>query len=570
MDQEFNSFEADKRRLRLWTAGILAVLLVLAAVVWFGRPYYRHFKEHHSQAQAQAFLAKGDYRNAALSARQTLLLNPTNVPACRVMAALADLSHSPAVLDLQRRIVQTEPTIENKLQLASAGLRYQGPPFPLTAQILDELAVTATNLAGYHVVAASLALSRRQLDEAESHFATAAKLDPTNRLYEMNLAVIRLGMTSQTKSVPAHVVLENLRSDANLGLPALRALLVDRLLHQDTAAAYAYSTQLLANARANLGDQLQQLGILQQLQSADFKARLQATQQQAVTNAASVTEMSVWMQSHGLVVENIQWLTNLPSRLQSQPPVRLVLADGYVQSGDWRALRDFTAKGDWGEMDFLRLALVSRAWSQLGVPPVAESNWGSAVNQAGVRYGALTTLLGLTEQWKLPREREDLLRRIVEKYPQERWAQRALEPLYLAAGNTAALNQLYVKAFARFPADAALKNNLAFTSLLLKTNLAQACRWAEEVYAGRTNDPVVASTYALALHVQGRTKDGLAVLRKLDERALQQPDTALYYAVLLTATGATNEAAPFLKIARTKTQWLPEEQRLLAAASGEL
>ncbi len=547
----------------------MAIVAALAAIVWFCRPFYRHFKERRSQAQAEAFLARGDYGSALLSARQTLELNPTNIPACRVMALLADRSHNPVALDLWRRIVLAEPTVENKLQFASAGLRYQGPPFPLTAQILDELAVTATNLAGYHVVAASLALSLRQLDEAESHFATAAKLDPTNQLYEMNLAVIRLGMTSQTKSVPARAVLENLRTDANLGLPALRALMVDRLAHRDAAAALAYSTQLLANARANLGDQLQQLGILQQLQSADFKPRLQAIQQQAVTNAASVTEISVWMQSHGLLVENIQWLTNLPSQLQSQPPVRLVLADGYVQSGDWRALRDFTAKGDWGEMDFLRLALVSRAWSQLGVPPMAESNWGSAVNQAGVRYGALTTLLSLTERWKLPREREELLRRIVEKYPQERWAQRALEPLYLAAGNTAALNQLYVKAFARFPADAALKNNLAFTCLLLKTNLALACRWAEEVYAGRTNDPMVASTYAFALHLQGRTKDGLAVLRKLDERALQQPDTALYYAVLLTATGATNEAAPFLKIARTKTQWLPEEKVLLSTAAGE-
>jgi hypothetical protein len=61
----------------------------------------------------------------------------------------------------------------------------------------------------------------------------------------------------------------------------------------------------------------------------------------------------------------------------------------------------------------------------------------------------------------------------------------------------------------------------------------------------------------------------LAVLRKLDDRHLQQPDAALYYGVLLAATGATNQAAPFLKIAKTKSSWLPEEQRLLAAALGE-
>jgi hypothetical protein len=70
-------------------------------------------------------------------------LNPINVPAGRIMAAPAGLSHSPAVLDWQRRIVETEPIIENKLTWAAAGLCYQKPPFPLTTQILDELAATA-------------------------------------------------------------------------------------------------------------------------------------------------------------------------------------------------------------------------------------------------------------------------------------------------------------------------------------------------------------------------------------------------------------------------------------------
>ena len=536
---------------------------------WFGRPAYQHYKERRSQAQAQAFLAKGDFRSAVLSARQALLLNPTNVPACRIMAAAAELSHSPAVLDWQRRMVQTEPTIENKLLLASSSLRYQGFPFPLATQILDELTPAATNLASYQVVAASLALSLRRLDEAENHFETAAKLDPTNQLYELNLAILRLGSTNATKLVPSRAVLENLRADANLGPPALRALVVDRIMHKDAAGAENYSTQLVASAQATVADRLQHLGILRQLKSADFSVRLQAVQQSAVTNALAVAEVAAWMQANNLLAEDLRWLTNLPAGLQSQPPVRLSLANGYLQSADWTTLRDFASKGNWEEMEFLRLALVARAWSQLDMKAMADSNWAAAVNAAGSRFGALTTLLGLTEQWKLPREREALLQRMIEKFPRERWAQHALEELYLADGSTAKLQRLYTTLFAAFPQDPGLKNNLAATSLLLKTNLPQACKWAAEVYSGKTNDLFVASTYAFALHLQGRPADGLAVLRKLDDRLLHQPDAALYYAVLLAATGATNEAAPYVKIARTKTQWLPEEKRLLAKAAGE-
>lgn len=570
MDQEYNSFEADKKRFRLWAAGVVIVLLAAAVAAWFGRSYYRHFKERHDQAQAQAFLAAGDYRNALLSARQTLQLNPTNVPASRVMATIADLTHNPATLDWRRRIVQTEPTVENKLLLAAAALRYQNPPFPLTRQILDELAPVATNRTDYQVTAASLAVSLSRLDEAETHFETAAKLDPTNQLFEMNLAVLRLASTNQAKAVQARAVLEKLRTDANLELPALRALVADRLLHKDTAAANAYSTQLLASAHATLADQLQHLGIMRQLGSGDFSARLQAVQQQAATNAAAVAETAAWMQANDLLGDDLRWLTNLPAGVQSQMPVRLALADAYLQSADWRALRDFASKDDWGEMEFLRLALAARAWSQLGAPQVADSNWSSAVSEAGNRYGALTTLLGLTERWKLPREREDLLRRIVEKFPRERWAQQTLEQLYLVAGNTAGLNQLYAKLFSTFPDNANFKNNLAFTCLLLKTNLPQACQWAEEIYAGKTNVPSVASTYAFALYVQGRAREGLAVLQKLDARQLQQPDIAMYYGVLLAAVGDTNDAAPFLKIARAKTQWLPEEKVLFSTASRNL
>ena len=67
------------------------------------------------------------------------------------MAAPAGRSHSPAGLNRQRRIVETEPIIENKLTWAAAGLRYQNPPFLLTTQILDELAATATKKIHYFI-----------------------------------------------------------------------------------------------------------------------------------------------------------------------------------------------------------------------------------------------------------------------------------------------------------------------------------------------------------------------------------------------------------------------------------
>lgn len=553
------------RRVRLWVAGITAVLLLLAVADLFGRPVYRHFKEKRDQAQAQAFLAKGDYRSALLSAHQMLLLNPNNVPACRIMAAMADLSHSPAVLDWQRHIVEIEPTVQNKLQLAAAGLRYQEPPFPLTTQILDELSATATNLPDYQVVAASLAVSTRRLADAEAHFETAAKLQPTNQLFTLNLAILRLGETNAAKAAASRLVLEKLRTDGNLGAAALRALVVDRLAHQDAAAANDYSTQLLASPQATLADRLQQLGILQQLKSGAFAARLSAVQQSVATNAPAVASVAEWMQANHLLAESLSWLTGLPVSVSAQPPVRLALADGYMQSGQWQKLRDFASQGNWGDQEFVRLAIVSHAALQLDGKAAADSSWDAAVQEAGNRFGALTTLLGLAEQWKLPRERLDLLERIVGKFPRESWALQALAQSYFSAGDTAGLHQLYARLFSIFPENQSFKNNVAATALLLKTNLTQAGQWAAEVHARSPGNPDTASTYAFALHLQGRDQEGLAVMQKLTPKQLEQPSVALYYGVLLAATHNAY-ATTYLQIARTKGRLLPEEKQLLAAA----
>ncbi|HEX9047495.1 MAG TPA: hypothetical protein VF988_10750, partial [Verrucomicrobiae bacterium] len=84
-----------------------------------------------------------------------------------------------------------------------------------------------------------------------------------------------------------------------------------------------------------------------------------------------------------------------------------------------------------------------------------------------------------------------------------------------------------------------------------------------------SNNPAFASTFALALHLQGHTREGIAALARLNDQSLHQPDVALYYGVLLAAIGESNNAAEYLKIAESKADWLPEEKRLLPNATRE-
>lgn len=562
MDDE-NRFDDEKRFLKFWIIVGVGGAVVLALAFFPGRSLYRHLKEKRSVTQARAFFAKGDYRSAALSARQALAVNPNNVEACRVMAELSDLARLPATLDWCQRVVKLSPAITNKLLLAAAGLRYQGPPYPITRQMLDDLSASATNLPDFHVLAAELDLNLRRTAAAEAEFEAACRLQPTNRLFQLNLAVIRLGATNAAKAEAARATLKEFAGDPGLGAPALRSLISDSLMRKDAAGALTYSTRLLAGAQANLGDRLRQLDILESLQSSELAVQLNALQRDAATNAVMAAQTAAWMEANGMISQTVGWLNTLPANLRDQTPVRLAFVDCYMATTNWLAIRKLASGGDWGETDFLRLAFLSRAWSQLGEPLVADGNWRSAVSEAGERLGALTALLDLANRWQLTHERENLLWRIARGFPDARWAQELLERLYFENGNTSGLYRLYAQQAAQSPQNAALKNNLACTALLLKTNLAKANQWASEAYAQAPENASVVSTYAYALHLQGRDRDGLAALQKLKPAQLDSPSVALYYGVLLSAAGKTNEAAPYLQIAGTKGQLLPEERQLL-------
>ena len=384
-------------------ASVAAVigLLCLGFCLWFfGLPAYRRHRETQAMEQARSYLAKADYRNASLSARQALRANPLNLEACRIMADLAERSRSPYLLDWQRRIVEAAPTVENKLQLASSALRAQAPPYPLAAQTLDELKDTATNVAAYHAVSAELALRLKNPSEALRQFREASRLEPTNELHQLNLAVLQFHSTNTEQLAAARATLERLRTSTNVGAVALRWLVAESLGRNDLPAAEQFSRQLLADPRSQPDDRLQHLTLLQKAKHPEFTTYLGALQKTELTNAVQVYGLSAWMISHGMADKALAWLTNCPAKLQSEQPVPLALVDCYLAKKNWGELESLLQDQKWGDLEFLRLAFLSRAAAEQNQKLVAEGRWRSAVREAGDRLGPLTALLSMATSWE--------------------------------------------------------------------------------------------------------------------------------------------------------------------------
>ena len=82
------------------------------------------------------------------------------------------------------------------------------------------------------------------------------------------------------------------------------------------------------------------------------------------------------------------------------------------------------------------------------------------------------------------------------------------------------------------------------------------------MYQKAPANPSYASTYAFSLHLQDRSAEALKVLEKLKPKQLEDPAVAVYYAVVLQATGNTERARKYLDLA-TRARLLPEERKLV-------
>jgi tetratricopeptide (TPR) repeat protein len=267
---------------------------------------------------------------------------------------------------------------------------------------------------------------------------------------------------------------------------------------------------------------------------------------------------------HDRAEEALRWLTNLPPATRAQQPVPVATTEAYIALTNWTAVQTSLADQRWAELDFMRLAFLSQASLQKR-ELTASTHWRSAVREAGERLGALGVLLNLADTWQRAQDKEDLLWHIYERHPGERWTLRELARLYQAEGNTRGLNKLFGVLAELGPKDFETRNNLAATSLLLKLNLTKAYELAKALYTERPDLAIIASTYAFALHLRGSTQEGLAVLQKLKPESLEDPPVALYYGVLLSASGQPAQARKYLDLAQP-AKLLPEEKQLLETA----
>src|SRR5438445_1014668 len=195
--------------------------------------------------------------------------HPHSLAALSILADAAERQSLEEGVAWRERIAQLlakDP--ESQLNFASAALRFG--KLDLAREALNRISPTDRDSAAFHVVAGWLACAEGNFAEQEEQFAAAVKKEPTNDLYQFNLAALQIHSKDAEKSKDARDTLERLITITPYRTGALRALLNDAVERNDRTAADSFAQQLQMSPELTLGDYLLCLNFYRKLDDKKF------------------------------------------------------------------------------------------------------------------------------------------------------------------------------------------------------------------------------------------------------------------------------------------------------------
>jgi predicted Zn-dependent protease len=553
------------RTILKWTTLSLVAAVLLAGMSYGGYRWYKKTKTKRMVASARTCFAKGDYKGAGLFLRQVFDAEPENLEATKIMADLTQQLETPNSIVWRRKVAELEPhVLQHYLSWARLAILHN--QYLAAEEALKAVPETNRNSAVFHHVSSGVFLGLGKPRDAETHAAEALKLDPENELYQFDLAAIRLKLGDSNLAEQARISIGKLTQDPRFGCEAMHALVRDAVAHKQSARAMALSTELQSKPCVKFRDRLEHLEILKKAQSPEVDAFLARLLPEAEKSAGDVFQLTAWMLQNDRAEAASQWLLRLPPQIKGKQPVRSAIADTYVARKEWTNLESFLANQNWGDLDPLRLALVSRALKEQGDKRKSRTTWNTAVHRASPQAETLMLLLRASESWGWSEETEDVLWRLKERPKYVGWSLKNLYARYEERGDTRSLHKVVSELIRLNPADDGAKNNFCVFSLLLDIHTDKAADYARELYQKYPTNSTVVTTYAFALHKQKKNKQAMEILKILSPEQLKEPSVAAYYGIILAESGNAAQADHYLKLAQT-ARLLPEERALLAKVS---
>jgi hypothetical protein len=550
-------------------AAILAVALPAGYFLarQYAWPAYKEWRVERLARMTRDFMASGDYDNALLTARQALRDNQRSLPLWELAAAAAKAKNKPDAIYYQMNVARLAKSLPSRLELIRLALQYSDYRDALDA--IESVDEAGRRSAEFHRLAAQTYEAVGRPVPAKLHLFSLLSLEPDNQPARLDMAEIELAEDTTRSNRQVRDDLRQLSTVPALRVRALSLLLRDALAGQDAAAARNFADQLATSPELT---GVQQVLVLAGLdkgapeRAAQYRRELQ---ERFAPDPASAVALVDYYRQYGPSAEARQWFESLPASTRADPAVQEAIAAAYLEWQEWPRLDQALAAAAWKDREFMRNAFMAYSARKNGRLADAGNFWRLAVIQAGDSVRNTSELLSLVARWGWQNEQYDLVWKLFALMPRNDSISGQLLAWERSQGHTANLNRIFARLLEFAGDDRMLRNNYAYSSLLLDANLSKAAELAEANYQAEPDNPYYVTTYAFALYKQGHADQALAVLDKLRPSALSTPERTLFRALYRATTGDANGAADLLSGLKT-ANFLPEERRLATRATEQI
>ncbi len=504
---------------------------------------------------------RGDFKQAVVDARGVLKKNPQSSAATRIVAQSLEAMQSPQALAWRRELDNLQSgDAENLLGLAATSIKTGD--YESAARALKRIKPEDQKTARFHDLSAKLAQRKRDTAAAETHWNEAVRLEPANEDFRFGLASVQLDSREPATRAAALEALQKMAENPPQRLASLRVLVADSALYGEKSRTRQLAETLAADPAAEFADKLSCLTILRKAGEARATTYLAELQELAAPDKEQVYKLMSWMNENNLALVVIEWESRLPAEFTTQPPICATLADAYARAADWKGLKEKLEGATWPDMEFLRLAFLSRALERLNDPSAAGAAWNNALAIAQTRPDWLEVLGRVTRAWGWKQRAEETLWKLSATDRAPRWALDFLWSAALARQDTLKLYEASALLVKADPTNLVVRTQHIGLALLTGQTADGPAELAETLYQQNPQVISAATTYGLALFQQGRAAEAVAVMETFKPEELRAPQAAAYYAIYLAVAGQAERADESFQHG-AKLSLLPEEKAIV-------
>ncbi len=531
---------------------------ILAGVL----PKMREFRYARWAAFAESALKRADAKAASLWASRLSEVDSRSLATARFMAAFSESVNFSEALYWRARVSQLLPGNTSAI-LEWARVALRGGRLPIADRALGTIPAAERDTLAYNSLAAAVAVRQGRFPAAERFFEECVRLDPVVPMHLINLAGVRLKIGNANVADDARRILDDFSTkEGELQVIALRTIarcLLER--GEDRPASLEAARKLVALSQLP-ADRLTYLEALRAANSSEFRDEVIRLETLARQDAVLLPALAEWLNGQNMPDETVRWLGALGNDIPLA--AQLTCADAFIRVRDWPGLRAYAEGRNFGQYEFLRLALLARAAREQGMAPDAFRDlWRSLLVDQQLPAENLFLLAAVTQSWGWREETEGLWQQAARgaSIATRGMALARLFDYYYSRQETEALRTTVAAQVELDPGNPAPQNNLAFLNLLRNVNERDARESADRLYAKYPKSRQVVATQALSLIGQERWKDALTVIEALGDGA-SDPSLSLYAALALEGLSENVKALEALERARGGIL-LPEERKRL-------